>query len=903
MPERSANVFYRQSNRPAAAVTLSFSLGILFSLVCNEYSFGGLVAANISLICASFLALRRNRLSLSLVLGLAAISMGGLLMALAHRDGFSNSDLRYLLSQRAFQLEEPVSFEGCVVKESELRGEESTATIELEAFLQHDHWIACKGKGILSISMPDPEQAPGKFFSLTRGDRVKGWATWQVPHNYENPGSLDRTALLSRRGIFLIGRAKSPRLLETIPGGCSDPWTKLATAAANRVRTSLEPLREKQRGQPAAILASLVIGDYSGIDNITRESFQNSGTFHVLVVSGLHVAWIAALLLQFFKLIRLPERIRYLLAALAILLYTCVVGFQASITRCLWMFLLYLAGRMIFRRADPINILLAAALILLVAQPDWLFEAGFQLSFLSVMAIAMTAAPAIHAYLRPVWEPLRHAGDSNRIFVQSDAWYRRGRSLRVRCEILIEEVADSLSPAIARMLLLICRSTATAGLAIGSMIVVSISIQIWLEPLLACHFNRISWIAPLANLVIVPFSSIVLASGIVGTLAADLHFCGPALIQLAGSLSSLLLFCATRIAMMTGAWQRCPTPGPVWILAGVSLLFIWGYFKLRRFWIPCTYIFILLACLSYGSVPVLGVFFKECRDAFHSEGKEIWRSSASILRFTFLDVGEGDSIVVCFPDKRLWLLDAGGLRLSPSQQDSVYAFDVGEAVVSRYLWHGWITRLDRLILSHTDLDHAGGAPAVIRNFSVAGLAYSPVGADDTILNGILGIARENNIVTHLLYAGMEEKAGPVTVRCLNPAAYSRLSSTNENSLVLQFSYKRFSALLTGDLEKSGESEVLSRPVNLSSHLLKVAHHASRSGTSNAFLDRAQPRWAVVSVGRNPFGHPSPEVIARLLHRRAQPILTRDEGAVTFETDGSRYLIKSHINGILEQGDL
>jgi competence protein ComEC len=146
--------------------------------------------------------------------------------------------------------------------------------------------------------------------------------------------------------------------------------------------------------------------------------------------------------------------------------------------------------------------------------------------------------------------------------------------------------------------------------------------------------------------------------------------------------------------------------------------------------------------------------------------------------------------------------------------------------------------------------------------------------------------------------------GPVTVSVLNPPADTLLHSTNENSLVLKFSFKRFSALLTGDLEKAGETEVLSRTGALRSGLLKVAHHGSRSGSSSLFLDRVQPRWAVVSVGRNnPFGHPSKETINRLRQHGAHSILTLDEGAVTFETDGERYVIKSHVSGILERGEL
>jgi competence protein ComEC len=326
-------------------------------------------------------------------------------------------------------------------------------------------------------------------------------------------------------------------------------------------------------------------------------------------------------------------------------------------------------------------------------------------------------------------------------------------------------------------------------------------------------------------------------------------------------------------------------------------LFAWNFFGWRKHRIPYGFIVVLLACLSFGVKPDLSTLVQYSRNKGNRHGE------SSPLSFTFLDVGEGDSIVIRFPNGQIWVLDAGGHRLEPFQENGEYAFDIGEAVVSRYLWHGWISRLDRLILSHTDLDHAGGMPAIMKNFKITGFDYS-LGDNDWVLDELLDIARKKQMSIRVLHAGMEEKVGAVVVRTLNPFADFKPGSSNDSSIVIQFFFKRFSALLTGDLEKSGEIRVLSQPENLRCPLLKVAHHGSRSGTSDAFLDRTKPHWAVISAGRNnPFRHPSPEVHARLLRHGVRPILTIDEGAVTFETDGSCYALKSHLSGILEQGEL
>jgi competence protein ComEC len=894
---RQHPILNRHSSTPAAAIAISFSTGIAFSLICPEYLFGALAAANLSLIGTSLAALYKDRLGLSLMLCLSAIMLGGMLMALAHRDGFSGSDIRSFLKQDTFPLNNPSSFEGCLISDFEKRGDDRTATIRLHAFLQKNHWIACKGTALLRIAELNEKVSSEPTTIPMRGDRIRGWVTWRIPSNFENPGSADRKGSLARRGIFVLGRVKSPRLLEIIPGDCSDPLTGFSSAIRSRVLNSLQPVKKMESGQLEAILSSLTIGDYSGLSTTTREIFQNSGTFHVLVVSGLHVAWIAGVLLQCCKFLLIPERIRFLLAALAIFLYACVVGFQASITRCLWVFILYLLGRMIFRRADPVNILFFAAIILLVLEPDWLFEVGFQLSFLSVMAIAMTAAPAIHIYLKPVLDPLRYSGNPGRLFLEPGPWNRFGRILRARCEILIESISDRFPLITYTVLSFICRHAANAGLIIGSMLIVSLAVQIWLEPLLAFHFNRISWIAPLANLTIVPFSSMVLAAGLFGSLTTDLPSCGTMPVQFAGILASLLLNHAALIAGLEGAWQRCPTPSPQWVLVGILLLFAWNYFGWSRRWIPYSYIVVLLACLSFGVKPELNTLFR----CIQHEGDR--QTESSPLSFTFLDVGEGDSIVIRFPNGKVWVLDAGGGRMEQVQDNGAYAFDIGEAVVSRYLWEEWITSLDRLILSHTDLDHAGGMSAVMKNFKITGFDCSPAN-EDRILDGILDIAGKKHLNIRELHAGMEEKVGQVVVRTLNPPADSKSGSANENSIVLQFCFKQFSALLTGDLDKTGEMALLSQPGDLRGRLLKVAHHGSRSGTSDFFLDRIKPRWAVISAGRNnPFRHPSPEVQQRLLRHGTRPILTIDEGAITFETNGLCYSLKSHLSGILEQGEL
>jgi competence protein ComEC len=885
-----------------AAVALSFSLGILLAGAFRDYAFGGILAAGFMLAAASGLALRRGPPGRALALGLAAVAAAGFLAAAAHRDGVPRAHLRHALARGEFPLDEPSAFDACVADDGRIRGGESVHTIRLLARRRGPGWIPCRGMGILRVTLPDARSESGRTPLLARGDRVRGWGVWRRPRNFENPGSEDRVARLARRGVWIVGRTKSTRLLEIEPGGCSGPVTDLAGRARTRVRKAFRPLTDRGKGVEAAILASLTIGDYTELTAPVSEAFRNSGTLHVLVVSGLHVAWIAGVLLCLARRARLPERLRYLTAGAAILAYTVIVGFQASITRCFWVFALYLLGRMLLRHADSVNLLFAAALILLAANPDWLFEIGFQLSFLSVLAIVMTASPLIEGCWDPVCAPARHAGEADRLFLRPGRWHRHGRRLRLGLELTAEAMADRVSPAAARAFQWVCRHAAGAVAAAGSLVLLSLAVELWIGLLLAHNYNRISWIGPLANVVMVPLSSLTLAAGLGAALAPGGP--GAALVPIAGKCATLLLACARAAAEVPGAWQRCPTPPAAWVWGGIGLLFLWSFLEWRRRWVPAALMAALLLVPATAPTPLVQSTLDRFRPRPALAGRGDGGGSAPVLGFTFLDVGEGDAIVIRFPDGGLWLLDAGGLVLPPAEEESGEGFDIGEAVVSRYLWHRWILRPERVLLSHADLDHAGGIPAVLSNFAVREFGCAPAREDARILARILAAADRKGIPVTRVGRGAVLDRGPVRIRVLHPGRKGAPTAANDRSLVIRFAYGRFSALLTGDLEKRGEKELLACGFLLESLLLKVAHHGSRSATSDAFLESSAPRWAVISAGsRNPFGHPSPEVLRRLERHQARALVTADLGAVTFETDGVRYAISSHVRGVLERGTL
>ena len=885
---------------PFAVLTPCLASGIVLSKAAGECSFLLLAAGTAFWVAASATALARGRVQAAAWISFPAIALCGLVTALADEPGYGPNSVPYLLSRNLFPLGQAVQFEACLTEDVQRYQDEIQLTIELRGYRSHNRWQACRGGAYVrtpTSGIPESELA----LELRPGDRVSGYATWRVPRSYLNPGSQDRADLLRLRGIYLVGRVKSPRILESVSGDYGNLLGGVVSAVRSRLRGALARLRAEGQERQAAIISSIVLGDATALDPDTREAFQNSGTYHVLVVSGLHVVWIAWVLLRTLKWLHVPDCLCRVLIILGIVGYTAVVGNQTSISRALWTYALYALGETIYRRGHPANIALASAFLLLVLCPHWLFDMGFQLSVLSVLAITLTGVPVEEEVLKPLLNPSLHAGRVEHRLFYPGSIGRLGRRVLIEGELFAEAVGDRHRPRLEGIVLAGWRILARIALAAGSMILISIAVQIWLEPLLAYDFNRLSWISPLANLVVVPFSSIVLAIGGVATALAAVSDAPGTFLTPAGWIASLLFEITRWMSGIPFGWVRCPTPPGSWVLAAVLTLLVCGVLASRPRWLPCLGTCAILTALVLAPPPP---GWSRLPGEPPRAGPQKALPSSGILQLTFLDVGQGDSTVIRFPDSHVWVVDGGGTRISTPEEDRLPTFDVGEAVVSRYLWYLWVRKLDRLILSHPHQDHGGGLPALLRNFSVGAFAYG-YARDDPILMRIMAAAGSRRVPAHRISSGEIWHEGAVHVVALSAPEGIGTRSANDSSVVLHVSYGRFSALLPGDMERTAEGALISSwRDGLRSDLVKVAHHGSSSSTTNAFLDRVRPRWAVISAARNnPFGNPAPGVVLRLARRGALPLLTMDHGAITLETDGVNYVLASHVAGVLASGSL
>jgi competence protein ComEC len=260
------------------------------------------------------------------------------------------------------------------------------------------------------------------------------------------------------------------------------------------------------------------------------------------------------------------------------------------------------------------------------------------------------------------------------------------------------------------------------------------------------------------------------------------------------------------------------------------------------------------------------------------------------LHVDILDVGQGDAIVVRTPAGRVWQVDAGG---------TATGFDVGEWVVAPYLWSLPVRRLEGVAVSHAHVDHVGGVPFLLRHFAPKAVWEGPAPRADAAYRTFDKAARA--AARRSVWTGTETTVDGIRLEVLapRPTGAPPLRTRNDDSLVVRVSLGAVSFLLTGDAETAGE-EALPSP---RATVLKVAHHGSRTSSSERFLDRAAARIAVVSVGaRNRFGHPHPEVLGRYLRRGLRIYRTDRDGAVQLSTDGRRLWVRTTGSGTEERFD-
>jgi competence protein ComEC len=685
------------------------------------------------------------------------------------------------------------------------------------------------------------------------GERICFSTKLYRPHNFRNPGAFDYAGYLAENGMSVLASAKTAEV-ELLPGFAGSRFELWRTRARQNVMQRIHLLwPEKQ----AALADAMLMGENAFVGRDLLTDFQRTGTYHVLVISGLKVSVLALVTFWLLRRLRVSDLTAASIAVLLTVGYAVLTGAGTPVWRATLMLALYLCTRLLYRRKSVLNTIGVAALILLLIDPGTIFGASFQLSFLCVLIIAAIGTPILERTTQPVSSAVKNLDSVSYDFALPPALVQ----LRLDLRMVAGRLQRFLGPWVALPLLAIA---ARIMLLSCEFLVISLVLQVGFTLPMAYDFHRATIVSLPANILAVPLTEIALIACLaaIGISYASLRMAKlPALI--AGWSLQVMAGSVHWIGHLRISDTRVATPALWLTLAGLAALVL-AMVLARQRW--------RFAAAGFVVLTVTAVWICAVPPRLQMR--------PGALEVTTIDVGQGDSILLIAPDGRTLLVDAGGI---PHWMHS--ELDIGEDVVSPYLWSRGVSHLDAVAITHAHADHIGGMKAILANFRPRELWIS-ANPPSSELDSLLREAKDLNIAIVPLKAGDNFTADQLYFRVLAPAADAEGSARkrNDDSLVMSVQYGHTAALLEGDAEKESEKRIAQQQPQ--ADLLKVGHHGSATSTIPELLAAVHPRYAVISVGaRNVYGHPRMEVLERLAESHVRTYRTDLDGAVTMYLDG------------------
>lgn len=669
------------------------------------------------------------------------------------------------------------------------------------------------------------------------GEKIRVFGEGKAADPARNPGVFDHQLYCRAKGISGIIYADGYTGMGGKAHIVSDSLYRIRRQLSGRLKLIALP-------EDAGILSAVLLGEKEDLDSAVYELYRKNGISHLLAISGLHISIVGLGIWKLFRKGGAGFWISGIFAGGFLIAYGMMVGSGPSVVRAVSMAGLSFLAAAAGRTYDLPTAMCIPALGLLLTHPYLLTQASFQLSFLAVISLVYP-----------------------------------GRLFSARGETFFTNEKFS---------------------AAASAFFVSLSLQMVTAPVVCWHSFGIPVYGVFLNLLVIPLMTYVVLSGFIGLGLSFLSVsAGGAMLGGAHYILKLYEVVCNGIGKLPGAELVLGQP-EVWKIG-------------------CYYGLVVSGAIIYERGMKIAEKFHEKKHKSKEKTEEsvlnLWKTrilidrkhrlvflcAAWLLAFffllpsrpaglsvTFLDVGQGDGIVLRFASRAI-LVDCGS-----SQQKSV-----GEKVLVPYLRSQGVTYVDLAVMTHGDQDHINGIRYLLEHpesgIRLGGLMM-PKAGNDEIYGKMAELAKEQEIPVYYAAAGdrIENIAGKgMYMECLSPEGEEKFSDRNEESLVFRVTYDRFSMMLMGDLETGGEENLVESGVLSPVTVLKAGHHGSATSSGESFLEKLSPEITVLSYGRkNRYGHPAKEVKERLGNIGSEILETGISGAVMIETDGKRMKIRT-----------
>lgn len=783
--------------RPLCLFCVSFITGIFLCKIIGISILLTLIAFYLFVITLLFNKIKK--IIFVLFISQAFLAFGGVMFYNAEKTYTSSFDELYNKS---------VILKGYVDSEVERIDDKIKFVLKTDKVLCEQSIRKINGRLIVYISNSDDSL---KKYQIDYRSKVSIQAIIDRPKPATNPGGFDYKQYLASIGVSGTVYLRDSSEVDIIGVQVGGWLHKLGFKIKKTVLNIVEYCLDKNQ---AGLLSGMIIGYKDGLDEYAFNAFSKAGLTHIMVASGMNVAFIILPLTFIFKKMRIGNVTVSILIILVLILFVFVTGFSASVVRAVIMGIVILLGKIIMRETDIYTSISSAAIIILSLNPYTLFDIGFQLSFSATISLVM--------FYPKLKELVDHKNIPN-------------------------IVSDTLAATIAA--------------------------QIGVVPITLYYFNNFSTISIISNLLVVPLVQIITIIGFIMVFIGLVNIQAAVLVgYINNSFLSFVLFVTEYTSKIPYASLKLPTPtiGLIIIYYLVILYIFKGrsLFKNRREFMYAKYFCLVLIILF---IIVKSIIPKP-------------------LTITFLDVGEGDSAFIKTAHGTKVLIDGGG-RAAGSKSK----FDIGQSVMVPYILDQGTKKLDFIIATHGHSDHTEGLEAILEEIRV-GTVIVP----DTDGKGFEKInticARKGISVVECNKGDIIRLDKETVFEVLSPLKFEQDSlsqqSLNDSSLVLKLIYKKVKVLFTGDSGIPVEQRMLEEGLDLSSSFLKVGHHGSYGSTSQEFINKVKPEYAVISLGKNNFGHPSQFVVDRLEEDGIQLLRTDERGAVVATSYGEELIVRT-----------